>query len=323
MRRVLLCGSLFCCVFAAPLAVAHAEEEAGNGKGIMSGVLEKVETKVIETTESVGEVVVSAVEGVDEAVKDTVSITEDTVETLVEPSTKRPVSEILDHTVEFVEGTVNNVVPVVEKTMETASTTTSTVTDIVEIEEVADSFEKVVRNEIPPQNEDAPAINVQPDEVVGKPVFDSNEDVTDDDQSPKVNSQEVLEFTESVVDDDTKFIANEALEETAVRPVNQVARAAKVEMPTEQEIPRIPTQSNSQWDKTLIAITTSSTSVAPPLKTIGGNADVVPGIVDGFAVRNNLSGRQWVHSDEQMRIQWVHAPPGQPPQSTPFLQTNK
>ncbi|MCM3744017.1 hypothetical protein M3193_07650 [Sporosarcina luteola] len=226
MRRVLLCGSLFCCVFVAPLAVAHAEEEAGNGRGIMSGVLEKVETTVIETTESVGDVVGSAVEGVDETVKDAVSITEDTVETLVEPSTKRPVSKILDHTVEFVEGTVDNVVPVVEKTMETASTTTSTVMDIVEIEEVADSFEKVVRNEIPPQNEDAPAINVQPDEVVGKPVFDSNEDVTDGDQSPKVNSQVVLEFTESVVDDDTKFIANEALEETAVRPVNQVARAA-------------------------------------------------------------------------------------------------
>ncbi|MFS0689326.1 hypothetical protein AB1K89_08795 [Sporosarcina sp. 179-K 8C2 HS] len=361
MKRVLLYSSLFLCTFIAPIAVAHAEAEGANGKGILTGVLNKVESTVKETTESVGEVVESAVEGADQTVQDAVSFTKDTVETLADTSTEQPVSEIVDHTIDFVDGTVGNVGPVVENTTETIQATTLALTGIVEelpdipivtpvldevgkvviektetvsvtVENVRDkeaagSIEEVTEYKTPvlPQQDDAPPINAHSDEVIEQPVFDTNLDVQADDPISTIDSLEVLESTEPEIDEDMDFISNETPRETAVSFVNQVASVAKVERktPAKQETPTIPIQSSTQEDGIPIGLTSGTTSVFSPLVTHGGNSDVVPGVVDGLAVLDYLIGRQWIHSDELMRILWVHAPPGQPPQSTPFLHAKK
>lgn len=380
MRRVFLYSSLVFCLFISPAAVAHAQEDGGNGKGLMSGVLKKVESTVTETTESVGGVVGSAVEGADQTVQDAVSFTKDTVETLIDPATELPVSEIVNHTVDFVEGTVDNVAPIVENTVETVQTTTSAVTGIVEelpevpvvtpildevgkvvnettqtvsdsiesaeVEEAVESAEKTTEIPILPQENEKPVVPQENDkaalpheddmppaieqavEVSDQPIFDShkyNKETHDHEMVSTIDISEVLEPTNPIVDQETIFIANEVPQVAVASPMKQVAEVAKAkaETPAEQEIPTLPIHSNTRWEGIPIAITTSTTSVTSPILPHATNADVVAGVFDGFAVLSNLTGRQWVHSDEHMRIQWVHAPPGQPPQSTPFLQAKK
>lgn len=396
MRRVFLYSSLIFCLFIIPAAVTHAQEDGGNRNGLLSGVLKKVESTVTETTESVGNVVGSAVEGVDQTVQDTVSFSKDTVETLTDPTTEQPVSKIVNRTVDFVEGTVDNVTPVVENTVETVHTTTSGVTGIVEelpdvpvvtpildevstvvnkttqtvsdsvkgvdVEETLESVEEIVEsveqtttdipellygNEtpVPPQEdekvalpqesekpvisqEDMPAVHEQAGEVSEQPVFElyeDNKETQNHEMVSAIDTPGVTESTEPIVDEDTTFIANEVPHEAVVDPVKQVAKVekSKEETPAEQETPTLPIQSNKKWEGLPIAVTTGMTSVTSPVLSHAGNADVVAGVVAGFAVLSDLTGRQWVHSDEHMRIQWVHAPPGQPPQSTPFLQANK
>jgi len=351
VRRVFFYGSLFFCMFIAPAAIAHAGGEGSDRTGLLSGVLKKV-----ESSESVEDVVGSAAEGADQTVHDDVSFSKDTVGTLVDPATERAITEIVEHTVDFVEGTVEKITPVVKNSTETVQTATSEVTGIVEelpkvpvvipvldevstvvnettktvsdsvgdveVDETVDSFEKITKTSRLPQEKETPIINEQHDEVIGQPVFDSNKD---NDMVSIIDSPEVLESIETIVDGETNFIPNEDLQETAGRSVNQVPKVAmtKEETTATEETPEIPVQSSTQWDGIPIAVTTGTTSVLSPPVSHGGNADFVPGIVVGMAILYNLSGRQWVHSDENMRVQWVHAPPGQPPQLTPFLQAKK
>ncbi|MCM3709068.1 hypothetical protein [Sporosarcina luteola] len=361
MRWVVLYSSLFICMFISSESVVYAEGVGDYRTGILSGVLEKVESTVTETTESVGDVVGSAVEGTDQTVRDAVTFTKGTVETLVDPSTKQPVSEIVNHTIEFVEETVDNVVPVVEDATETVQTVTSGVTGIVEelpevpvatpvfdevgkvvnkttetmndtfevaeVEETADSLGKVTENETPvlPQVVDTPSRDSQTDKVSEQPVIDTRQEVENDDQVSEIDFPENAESTVQIVVEETTFISNEDPLQTVAGPVKQVVNVAKIkkETPAKQETPAVPIQSSTQRDGIPIAITTGNTSVVSPVVAHNGNADFVTGIVDGFSMLRYLSSRQWVHSDEFMRIQWVHAPPGQPPQTNPFLQEIK
>lgn len=348
-------------MFIASEAVVHAEGVGDHRTGTLSGILEKVESTVTETTESVGDVVGSAVEGTDQTVQDAVTFTKGTVETLVDPTAERPVSEIVDHTIEFVGETVDNVVPVVEDATETVQTVTSGVTGIVEdlpevpvatpvfdevgkvvnkttetvndtfevaeVEETADSHGKVIENETPvlPQEVDTPSRDSQTDKVIEQPVIDTRQEVENADPISAIDFPENAESTAQIVVEEETFISNEAPLETVADPVKRVVSVAKIkkETPAKQETPAVPIQSSTQRDGIPIAITTGNTSVVSPFVAHSGNADVVAGIVDEYSMLSYLSSRQWIHSDEYMRIQWVHAPPGQPPQSTPFLQEKK
>ncbi|MCG7346584.1 hypothetical protein MHZ92_21005 [Sporosarcina sp. ACRSL] len=348
MKKVFLCNSLFFCVFFSTICVAYAEE-GENGKGLLSGVFDNVESTVKETTESIGDVVDSAEEGADQTVQDTVSFTKATVETLVDPSSEQPVSDIVNHTVEFVDKTVDNVVPVIENATEAVQPTTSEVPEIVEelpvvpvvtpiLDEVsnaskgttktvnpveeADSFGTVSGNESSAllEKEVMPPTDLQQDEEIGRLAVTPNDDTYQDEPVEDLTST-IKTFKATEVNKETTFISNDASLETTVSPVNH--SSVKIETPANPESPMIPIRAGEPVDRFPIVLTTNTTSIISPLVAYGGNADVVAGIVDSKAIRLNFSGRQWVHSDELMRIQWVHAPPGKPPQSNPFLQLKK
>lgn len=348
MRWVTLCCGLFFCVFIAPDVIAHAEEGGGKGKGLLSEVVEGVDSTV---SESVGGVVDSAVEGVNETVNDTASFTGVTVDTLTESSKEQLASKVVNQTVELVGKTTDNVVPVVEVSKETVrkaasgftvnlnklpkipvvkpvldevgqvvNQTTKPVKEAVN--EVGDSFDLVNENEpsVDLQNNNAPSRDAQPDAI------EKTEVVSDDDQLSTNDSLKALEFIEPLIDEGFGFDSNKAPFQTAVSTVNETVNVAKVEGPVDQEAtaPAVPIRSNAMWDGIPLAVTTTgATGNGSPVVGHVGNFDVLPGIVEVLALQHDLSGRQWVHSDEHMRIQWVHAPPGQPPQFSPFLQTKK
>ncbi|MFC5604305.1 hypothetical protein [Sporosarcina koreensis] len=319
MRWVFICASLLFCLFVAPAAVAYAED-GGDGNGPMSGVLKKVESTVTETTESVGNVIGSeTVEFVEGTLENVVTVVEKTTAETVQASSSA-VTGIVEKLPE-----IPVAAPVLDEVSQVVNKTTEKVSESVEsvgVEETVDAIEKIAETPRLPRT-DAPDIDVQPDEVIEPPVNETRQGVENDESTSMIESPEIPEPTDPMVDEETIFISNEVSQQTAVHPVNQVSEDAKMKAPAEQGPPLIPIQSDTQWDRFPVAITTGTTSVISPLVTHGGSADVVPGIVDGFTMVHNLSGRPWVHSDEHMRIQWVHAPPGQPPQSNPFLQAKK
>lgn len=66
-------------------------------------------------------------------------------------------------------------------------------------------------------------------------------------------------------------------------------------------------------------ITVTSPSTASLVLLLGGQSDslsVVP--IDVFT-SISPNGRQWIHTDENARVQWTHAPPGRPPLQSPFF----
>ena len=84
--------------------------------------------------------------------------------------------------------------------------------------------------------------------------------------------------------------------------------------------PSLPTEPRQKWkDLSVGTITSSMSSIASSPLQIGGHNDLSFGVVvDVFSLLISNDG-QWMPSDEHAMIQWTHAPPGQPPQQTPFL----
>ncbi|NYF23812.1 hypothetical protein [Sporosarcina sp. JAI121] len=71
------------------------------------------------------------------------------------------------------------------------------------------------------------------------------------------------------------------------------------------------------------AITTFTSSTASLPLLISGHNDLSFGVVvDVFSLITS-NGRQWMPPDEKAMIQWIHAPPGQPPKQTPFFNVNQ
>lgn len=82
----------------------------------------------------------------------------------------------------------------------------------------------------------------------------------------------------------------------------------------------LPTVPRQKWKDLLVAtITSSMSSIATSPLQISGHNDLGFGVVVDVFLLLISNGGQWMPSDDHAMIQWTHAPPGQPPQQTPFL----
>lgn len=82
----------------------------------------------------------------------------------------------------------------------------------------------------------------------------------------------------------------------------------------------LPTEPRQKWkDLSVATITSSMSSIATSPLQISGHNDLGFGVVVDVFLLLISNGRQWMPSDDHAMIQWTHAPPGQPPQQTPFL----
>ncbi|WP_342538961.1 hypothetical protein MKY15_03310 [Sporosarcina sp. FSL K6-1540] len=82
----------------------------------------------------------------------------------------------------------------------------------------------------------------------------------------------------------------------------------------------LPTEPRQKWkDLSVATITSSMSSIATSPLQISGHNDLGFGVVVDVFLLLISNGRQWIPSDDHAMIQWTHAPPGQPPQQTPFL----
>ena len=113
--------------------IVQAEEIPIESSGLIGGILNQVDSTVKETTKSLSTLVDSTVNGTYKTVEDTFSFTKDVLETVAEPTQKKPISSIVNQTVELVADTVENVKPVVENTTNTVDTVTTEVVDVVEV----------------------------------------------------------------------------------------------------------------------------------------------------------------------------------------------
>jgi len=84
--------------------------------------------------------------------------------------------------------------------------------------------------------------------------------------------------------------------------------------------PNHSTESSQKWGSLPPAIIMGAPSpTAPPTLEMGGQSDLsFWGIVDVFTLKSS-SGGKWIHLNEVAMVKWAHAPPGQPPQQSPFF----
>jgi len=88
--------------------------------------------------------------------------------------------------------------------------------------------------------------------------------------------------------------------------------------------PNLPTGPSKKWDRLPVAIIMETTppTTSPSLE-VGGQSDLsFWGIVDVFILQSS-SGGKWIPMNEYAMVKWAHAPPGEPPQQSPFLMCNE
>ncbi|WOV88180.1 hypothetical protein QWT69_03375 [Sporosarcina oncorhynchi] len=396
MKRIVLTMTVLFCLVIVSTEVVHAEENGEKRRGLLGGLLEQVGSTVDETVNAVGGLVGSVVEGVDQTVDDTVSFTTGTLETLVDPNEKKPVSKIVENTVDHVGKTVKNVEPVLKNTTQTIDTVTTEVISVTEelpeipvVKPVVDKVGKVVgkttgtltetidntvdetvetvqelpiiieevekpiiaerKPEIPqvsepvehgkapaePANAELPVQSDMPQKVE-KPV--KTETIEPVEQIETERIERITENTtkqaaeQEVFDRKTEPFVEEAIAEIPNASLTQTKAPATTNVPAmkntasmekaksfEPQLPMIPARMKFIWKENPVTMTTSTSSISTASVTSAGFTDFVQGVFNWLDRQALLEGRQWIHSSEIMRNQWTHAPPGQPPQQTPFL----
>lgn len=364
MKKVFAFCSMLFILLMISAQVVYAEEETKR-HGLVEGLLKQVDSTVKDTTKSVGKVVESTVEGTQKTVEETVSVTKDIVRTVVEPTTEKPISSVVNKTVEHVGKTVENVTPVVENTTATVTVVTKKVEEVVEelpeipvvkevvkevgsvvhgtgqsvtdtVDKTVNDTVKVVKN-LPPSEAKKPVqkpiekpidTSVPEKERIEPERHSKVEDQTMTDNSivpleGKSPTQEPTDVSEEKTD--VAFVVKEQTVEFNVARKREASiktlTAEKAEgNPTQPVIPKRPQPMS--YDH-LAAITTSMTSISSQSVVTSGVADYVMDVESWIMFNQPLEGRQWIHSSKIMRNQWTHAPPGQPPKQTPFLQVNQ
>ena len=365
--------------------IVQAEEITIESSGLIGGILNQVDSTVKETTKSLSTLVDSTVNGTHKTVEDTFSFTKDVVETVVEPTQEKPISSIVNQTVELVGDTVENVKPVVENTTNTVNTVTTEVVEIVEVlpdipvvkgvlEEVGsllngttqtvshtvETVETVI--ELPAQEKKEESSQPTSTEKNAKPVTPVKEEIEREtpsyveveypvndninDQSLEITQQTekvVIEIEEEIIiaieeNSELELDSNERQSSLDETPNNLVSekkpsinkafthKKADVKKQKEQvyeESPVIPINTKPLQHNNQTFMATGTTPIFTPSMTSGGIGDYAMGIVNWVNTEFSLEGRLWIHSSETMRNQWTHAPPGKPPQQTPFLQAYK
>lgn len=359
--------------------IVQAEEITRESSGLIGGILNQVDSTVKETTKSLGTLVDSTVNGTYKTVEDTFSFTKDVVETVLEPTQEKPISSIVNQTVELVGDTVENVKPVVENTTNTVNTVTTEVVDVVEVlpdipvvkevleevglllngttQTVSHTVETVI--ELPAQVKKEESSQPTSTEKNAKPVTPVKEEIERETPSyveveypvnDNINDQslEITQQTEKVViaieeeiiiaieeNSELELDSNERqslLDETPNNlvseknpPINKAFTKKKSDVKKQkeqvyQEPPVIPIHPKPMQHNNQTFIATGTTPIFTPSLTPGGIGDYAMGIVNWVNMEFSLEGRLWIHSSEIMRNQWTHAPPGKPPQQTPFSQ---
>ena len=98
---------------------------------------------------------------------------------------------------------------------------------------------------------------------------------------------------------------------------------AKTTLTQSQPYSSLPLDTEKDWrSETWAVITTGSSSTTSPTFAIGSNGDMSIGVLFNVFLLSTSTGKQWVHPDDTVMMQWTHAPPGRPPQATPFLYVN-
>ncbi|MBD7984867.1 hypothetical protein H9649_09750 [Sporosarcina sp. Sa2YVA2] len=314
--------------------------------------VENVEPVLKNTTKTV-DTVTSEVIGVTEELPELPVVTPvvDEVGKVVD-KTAQTVTGTVDKTVDKTVETVNELPVVVEEVTKPVKELPVVVEEIVK--PIKPERNPEISEVIEPSKPEAiqkPAVSKTPERVNEKNEFTDNAEVDSALQAVDTTVSEPVEqtkpeVTESATDitlqptaqpetfeQETKPFAEEAIAEIPnksksqtktvngeIKTIETLDKTMKQATPVKPESPAIPPNKQSLWNSNPVTITTATTSVSSVSVAHTGVADFFNGIVNWLDMQVLLEGRQWILLSEIMRNQWTHAPPGQPPQLTPFLQ---
>lgn len=283
-----------------------------------------VKALVESTTNFVGETVEKTVPVVEQTTKTVQTVTNETVE-VTKPLPKVPVvTPVVDITTE----TVDKATEQVKKTVdETTGTVADAVSKPLKKEPVKDTPPGVEGNPIETPNQEPSMEQPSPPVVTEKP---REEQFLVDD---KVKGDSLVS-KETAAGMDNELASSHSIQ--GVKPiVEQFAMEQKpvlddgqTEVPstTRKSMKTISSQAHplkasdrSSWISDVQLITgSSSISVTGPSITSGMSA-LGAVLADDWIMKAEIVRQKWYLEDILGALQWSHAPPGQPPQSTPFL----
>lgn len=263
----------------------------------------------------------------------------DTVNSVVYELPPIPVvTPIVNEVSKTVEKTTSSVQDLVEKTGEFVNGNKEIPNDILKDEDVensdlVDSEDKIMN---PPheiiQNEEKIIIkdgNFDSNPSESLPVIPSLAEIETDKlvKQDKTSNLEEYNEIEMVMKDGDNLFADSKTEETSKErhtivkefsDVEQIVNSIK-DMKTVYNSSH-PTESNKQRSILPSAIiTVTSPSTASLILLLGGQSDPLSVVTIDVFTLISTKGRQWIHTDENARVQWTHAPPGRPPLQSPFL----
>lgn len=132
MCRRSVCIGVFIISMIVPFAIGQAEAQDDKEAGSLSTVFEKVGETVKNSVQSVGQVAETTIRGVDDTLRETGSFTEDSLKNLTDPNEEKPVSSLINQTIDHIESTVSNTTPVVEETTKVVDQAVSDVKGVTE-----------------------------------------------------------------------------------------------------------------------------------------------------------------------------------------------
>ncbi|MFJ7970245.1 hypothetical protein [Psychrobacillus sp. NPDC096389] len=291
-----------------------------------------VENSVTTLVETVTETLSKTTSGVTNTVNDTVN------SVVYELPPIPVVTPIVNEVSKTVEKTTSSVQDLVEKTRELVNGNKEipngpSKDDVVENNDIVHSEDKIMN---PPheiiQNEEKTIIedgNFDSNPSESLPVItllaeiETVELVKQDETS---NLEEYNEI-EMVINDGDKLFVDSKSEETSKERhtivkefsvVEQIVNPKK-DMKTVYNSSHPSESNNTRGILPTAIITVTSPATASLILLLGGQSDSLSVVTIDVFKFISTKGRQWIHNDENAKVQWTHAPPGRPPLQSPFL----
>lgn len=277
-----------------------------------------VKTIVHSTVELVGKTTTNAVPivgTVTDTVTETVTTTtEELNQTIDKLPTIPVVTPVVKEVKKVVDRTTSSVVGVVDETVDSVTTKRPSMPSVVP---VVEEVRKTTTTIIPSEEKQpvTPVVNPTPAET----------DVSVDKYTPEI----VLPREETRNDITLEHVTE------AISPAESVSsegkndekqptiRTTTILLTKSHPSTSLPLGAEKDWTSDTWAVITIGNSSTPSTSFgIASNGDSTIGVLFDVFLLSTSTGKQWVHPDDDAVMQWTHAPPGRPPQTTPFLYVN-
>ncbi len=308
----------------------------------------------IQVISHVAPVVKEAVDVTVRATNQAVGLVNKTVTNVATP-TEQPIKNVVKDTSDFISETVRDTLPVVKKTTEMVE---AVVEDVTQVTEVLPELPVVTpHTDIPaeslviPEKQSVPTAPeatkkpIDADKMIEqipmeKPIVHQKVQPESNNENSS-NQQEITDIEQSSTEQYEEFLSSTSIQainskqsvKLQERVPNNFDSSFRVEMPRsdarisemiQEQLPLLPVdKEKKKVTGTSAVFTSTGSSSITSSAAVGSSVDVSASLLQAQRMNAKLVSKRWYAESIVGKLQWIHPPPGQPPQTTPFLYVSK